>query len=596
MKRVNKLTAVQQWVIRAALAFLLFGNFTVSAQFFYHETCRDSTGIFQTYGNAIGYTAGLGIDPVGNGWLRLVKDSTYQNGYVLLGKTFPSTMGITIEFDFKVWSPTTNSNGIADGFCVFLFDGDSNKTFTIGNAGGWLGYRNLKPAYLGIGIDECGEFSNPSVIPGGPGRTLHSIAVANANYQYVGGTSTRLGINEEVAYTTNTPNRPADATYYRRVKIDIEPVTGGMSVTVYLKLTPNGSFTKILGPINVIQTKPPLLRMGFNASTGAGYGFHEVRDIIARTPGNLLVSSSNSDSCSPTNNAKIITKIFNGDTARTVTVYDTLPAGYYFSGQPAVSSSVVMSNFTKNMLPDGRTVCTYNFYINTDITVDVTYTGSFFTLPRPDLQYVSSTKARSGLDSSYGTFTGCLLLDTVKTCAGDSITLYSNIGSAGLNPSYQWFINGDTVSGATDSTYTYIPQNGDIAVCRLISNNGGSTDTVYSRMSIIIYKPQPVLSIPATMQTTCSGKDLDVPFPITTDMPSSITWTRAAVSGITPATGSGSGNTISEALTNTTGSPITVTYLITATATANGCSTTQTVTRVVQNKLVPSIRIGVREK
>jgi hypothetical protein len=484
---------------------------------------------------------------------------------------------------------------MADGFSVFLFDGDSSKKFQLGGTGGSLGYVSLKPAYLGIGIDEYGNFSSILIdkITGGPNRRLHAISVADANYQYVGGTTDSLGIKTLVSYDVVTPTRPADSIYYRRIKIDIEPVAGGMSVTVYLKLTPSGSFTKILGTINVIQPTPPTLRMGFCATTGGWRAIHEVRDVMVRTPGNLQVVSSKSDSCNPTNNAKINTKIFNGDFARTVNVYDTLPAGYFFSGEPVVSSTGVMSNFTKNMLPDGRTVCLYNLYINTDTIVDVTYTGSFFSLPQPDLQYVSSTKVRSAPDSSYGTFTGCLLLDTVKTCADDSITLFSNVDSAGLNPLYQWCINGSVVS--TDSVYTYIPNNGDIAVCRLISNDGcGWYRTVYSLGIIIIHKPRPVFQTPNIMPTTCSEVDFDNPFPIATDIASSIiTWTRGFVPGILPATGSGSGNSINEALSNTTENSITVTYLIKATA--DGCSTTQTVTRVVLSKLVPQIRIGVRK-
>jgi hypothetical protein len=206
----------------------------INAQFYYEESCRNTTGIFQYYGHAPGYTAGLGVgDTNGNGWLRLTNCTTYQNGYVLLDKTFPSNMGVTIEFDFKIWASSYNPNhGIADGFSVFLFDGDPTKTFTIGVAGHGLGYVKMTPSYLGIGIDEYGNFSakfSPDN-PDGPGRRAHSISIRNATYNYVSGTANNLGINTNIGYTTLTNSRPSDATIYRRVRIDIEPITNGMSV------------------------------------------------------------------------------------------------------------------------------------------------------------------------------------------------------------------------------------------------------------------------------------------------------------------------------------------------------------------------------
>jgi hypothetical protein len=183
----------------------------------------------------------------------------------------------------------------------------------------------------------------------------------------------------------------------------------------------------------------------------------------------------------------------------------------------------------------------------------------------------------------------------VGVCSGDSLSLHvDTILHGGTAPEFQWFVNGDTVSGARDSIFTYFPTNGDIVLCRMVSRDSCLfSDTVFSSAIKVVIKPNPVFQTPNIMPQTCSEVDFDSPFAVTTDMPSStITWTRAWVAGITPNTGSGSGNTISEALTNSSSTAVTVTYLITATA--DGCSTTQTVTRVVQSKLTPVIRIGVR--
>jgi len=229
--------------------FLLALSLPLRAQFFYNETCRDASGVFQYYGQAPGYTAAgaTPIDPVGDGWLRLTDNTGTQLGYVLLDKPFPSTMGVTMEFDFKVWegSPTP-----ADGLSVFLYDGNKMKPFVIGSSGGGLGYYGLSPAYLGVGIDEYGNFS--AVNAGGPGLTRHSIAISNASFNYVAGTTANLGMATDISYGVNTGLRPSDAVYYRRARIEMEPIPGGMSATVYLKTTTSGSFTKIIGPVNVI--------------------------------------------------------------------------------------------------------------------------------------------------------------------------------------------------------------------------------------------------------------------------------------------------------------------------------------------------------
>jgi hypothetical protein len=49
----------------------------------------------------------------------------------------------------------------------------------------------------------------------------------------------------------------------------MEPIFGGMAVTVYLKTEMTSDFVKIIGPADVIQPTPPTLRLGFAASTGS---------------------------------------------------------------------------------------------------------------------------------------------------------------------------------------------------------------------------------------------------------------------------------------------------------------------------------------
>jgi hypothetical protein len=177
----------------------------------------------------------------------------------------------------------------------------------------------------------------------------------------------------------------------------------------------------------------------------------------------------------------------------------------------------------------------------------------------------------------------------VSICDGDSISFRADtVLYGGLTPEFQWFVNGDTASNGRDSIFTYRPSNGDIVLCRMVSReNCISSDTVFSSAVKVVVLPLPVFTSADTI-ATCS--EFTANYEPTTDIPATYTWTRAEVAGITPQTGSGSGN-INEVLTNSTNSPITVTYIVTANS--NGCITTKPVTIIVNPKRRPTIAIEV---
>src|SRR6185312_12941601 len=126
-------------------------------------------------------------DPAGFGALRFtngcIPDSSggcssgghSQNGAIISSMTYPTDQGLDITFKTLTYrgdSGGANSDG-ADGMSFFLMDGGTDVTTNpqddIGSWGGSLGYTcsNANPdyhgmvgAYLGLGIDEYGNFLN----------------------------------------------------------------------------------------------------------------------------------------------------------------------------------------------------------------------------------------------------------------------------------------------------------------------------------------------------------------------------------------------------------------------------------------------------
>jgi|GEM_PF-3393697 len=63
-------------------------------------------------------------------------------------------------------------------------------------------------------------------------------------------------------------------------------------------------------------------------------------------------------------------------------------------------------------------------------------------------------------------------------CSGTSITYtVINTANGGTTPAYQWQVNGSPVVGETGSTFTYVPDNGDIISCVLTSNDPCASPT-----------------------------------------------------------------------------------------------------------------------
>lgn len=110
-------------------------------------------------------------DTAGYGALRLTPAVNNQTGAILSNFTFPISQGLQVTFTTYTYggnSGGTARNG-ADGITFFMTDGTQQVPSTAGALGGSLGYscsnsndkyEGLANAYLGLGIDEFGNFLN----------------------------------------------------------------------------------------------------------------------------------------------------------------------------------------------------------------------------------------------------------------------------------------------------------------------------------------------------------------------------------------------------------------------------------------------------
>ncbi|MCE9538771.1 MAG: T9SS type A sorting domain-containing protein [Bacteroidetes bacterium] len=177
-------------------------------------------------------------------------------------------------------------------------------------------------------------------------------------------------------------------------------------------------------------------------------------------------------------------------------------------------------------------------------------------------------------------------LTPTAICSGATFTYTASSATSGAT--FGW-------SRATIAGITEVGTTGTANISEVLTNTTGlpinviyvytTTFTLCSNIQnvTVTVNPQPTLSSTLTPPSICTGSA----FTYTATSLSSgatFTWARAAVTGISQAASSGSGN-VNEVLTNTTSSPISVTYVYVTTA--NGCTSTPGESVVVSIGQVP---------
>jgi len=92
-------------------------------------------------------------------------------------------------------------------------------------------------------------------------------------------------------------------------------------------------------------------------------------------------------------------------------------------------------------------------------------------------------------------------------CAGSSVTFTATPTNGGVNPTYQWFVNGGDVLQSAP-TMSYIPANGDLVTCVMNSNitcptGNPATSNTITMIENTVNPVSIVITTPVT--TVCSG-------------------------------------------------------------------------------------------
>jgi autotransporter-associated beta strand protein len=246
-------------------------------------------------------TAAQGIDPAGSGWLRLTSSGNNESTYAYDTTSFASAnTTITAQFNLAVY----NGSG-ADGITFFL--ADASVPFSAGAYGGSLGYaqktlagggganiNGMAGGYLGIGVDEYGNYSNPTEGRiGGTGFIANAIAVRGpgsglTGYNYLGGTG---ALGTPLSY----PGQSTRPTGSQAETIQMV-LSSTNQLTVSVEFGNSGAFSTIFTADLSGYTRPNNLIMGFTGSTGASTDIHEIQDVVLTSIAANLWTNGHADS------------------------------------------------------------------------------------------------------------------------------------------------------------------------------------------------------------------------------------------------------------------------------------------------------------
>ncbi|AMJ65624.1 T9SS type A sorting domain-containing protein [Hymenobacter sp. PAMC 26628] len=455
---------------------LLWGQpYQAQAQFPRAESFQNSTAGGFVLGGSATLTAATGSDPNGAGYLRLTSAIINQSGFAIDQTSFPAPQGFSISFEFFAYG----GDG-ADGFSVFLVDADqtSAASFTPGASGGSLGYAQKTTApvsngvpfgYIGIGIDEFGNYSNATEGRVGgintPDLTPDAVAIRGAgngrstsDYPYLAGSPT-LPFSLDVP----TIRALAGSLDYRRVYIDVVPTNGTYRITV--RIQHGGALATAVRNF-VVPAPPANLRVGFSGSTGGNTNVHEIRKLAVQQ-----LPFLSDDVAGTAYNQPVSINVLNND----IFSYATYKSGTVDLdlNTPGVQSSLALAQGTFSVTPEGTVTFTPSGTFAGVVTVPYTagdmldqtaspanitvvvrgadvansVSGPTAAFPGAQVQYTVTT-------SNLGPLPATNVVPTLQLPAGLSGVVVGNGGAYDIGSGLVTFATSNLAAGGTPATNT----------------------------------------------------------------------------------------------------------------------------------------------
>ena len=282
-----------------------------------------------TGGTVSGVLPALGGSSPGDGALLLTPAVNLREAFVIYNNPIPSTDGLRVQFDFYSYGSSQQfeapqpfiSPQPGDGLGFFLIDGTVSPTRT-GGYGGSVAYAprtnipGIEGGYLGIGLDEFGNFSTstegrsgpePPPIPGSSIGSFRpdSVTVRGNQadgYPFLTNAIVPFGI-DNIPTSIDFSGPVADSSFNfsntftsdrnlakRAVQITLNPSNDPVNpsrLTVAFDENFDDIYETTLIDIRNLATEngpvPPIFKFGFGSSTGAANNIHELQNLVVET-------------------------------------------------------------------------------------------------------------------------------------------------------------------------------------------------------------------------------------------------------------------------------------------------------------------------
>ena len=257
----------------------------------------------------------------GYGVLRLTNNAYNEHGAIISTQPFPSDSGVQLTFVSNTYGGNNYMQTGADGLSFFLVDAaivTKDRPLTLGGYGGSLGYAcgyntgfGMSGGYIGLGIDEYGNFS------GGTKNSVRLRGAGNITSAALPGINLRDACEKGYYVSRSEPGKIIPVLNYAPIKTVTmpAPISNGGPITFSLSITKagllslsyifnNGISTPVITSQSIITSNgnlPDNFLFGFAASTGHGTNFHEISCFKA----SQITTSSSSAGSNVNPNARV---------------------------------------------------------------------------------------------------------------------------------------------------------------------------------------------------------------------------------------------------------------------------------------------------